>query len=89
MSSSSWAGEGKGCCWALTAGSQRTRARRSATGLSGPLEFRCLLDKACLPLGQEEQERTFALKWFLPLGETPEADEYQVRACALHPLPSF
>lgn len=59
-----------------------------APALSWPLEFQCLLFKACLPLCQEELERTLVLEWFCSLGETPgaEADEYQMRAHGPRPF---
>lgn len=68
----------------LTAGSQNPGSSLSRWAL-WPLEFRCLLDKACLPLGQKEQARTLALKWFFLL-EKPQKLMCPPPTCFLLPF---
>ena len=79
--------------WGLLRGS-RQRLLREPLVITSPcavLAPGCLLYKTCLPLCQEELERTLVLEWLCFLGETPEAEaaEYPMRARALRPFTSF
>lgn len=69
-----------------TAGSRRAlQSSLKPLGALGPGRSGVLSLK---PVSRETR-RDHVLKWLFPLKETPEADEYQMTVCDLHPFTSF